>query len=62
MSDVLLDGRRYEDYPIYSLGYSICSPLHWTKIASELFIISAGYSVPVTINSEIMLGGSSPVT
>ncbi len=62
MSEVLLDGRRYEDSPIYSLGYSICSPLHWTKIASELFIISAGYSVPVTINSEIMLGGSSPVT
>ncbi|HDY88552.1 MAG TPA: hypothetical protein ENH82_10645 [bacterium] len=27
-----------------------------------LFLISAGYSVPVTINSEIMLGGSSPVT
>ena len=62
MSEVLLNGRKYEEYPIYSLGYSICTPLHWTDIALKLFISTAGNSIPVTINSECMLGGSSPVT
>ncbi|MFC1558508.1 trimethylamine methyltransferase family protein, partial [candidate division KSB1 bacterium] len=62
MSDILLDGNEYEQNPIYSLGYSICSPLHWTDTAVKVFAFSAGHSIPVTINSEIMLGGSSPVT
>ncbi|GAI50027.1 unnamed protein product, partial [marine sediment metagenome] len=62
MSDILLDGRQYKDCPIYSLGYSICTPLHWTESALKLFVGSAGYSIPVTINAECMLGGSSPVT
>lgn len=62
MALVLLDGKSYKEYPLYSLGYSICSPLHWTDTAVNVFSASAGYSVPVTLNSEIMLGGSSPVT
>ena len=62
MADIMLDGKDYGEHPIYSLGYSICSPLHWTDAAVKLFSFSAGHSVPVTINSEIMLGGSSPVT
>ncbi len=62
MADVVLDGHSYKDFPIFSLGYSICTPLHWTENALKLFVVSAGHSIPVTLNSECMLGGSSPVT
>ncbi len=62
MAAVLLNGRKYAEYPIYSLGYSISSPLHWTSAPMELFVNSAGHLIPLTLNSEIMLGGSSPVT
>lgn len=62
IGEVLLNGRKYKEYPIYSLGYSICTPLHWTGQAMNVFIKSAGFGIPVTINSECLLGGSSPVT
>lgn len=62
MAEVLLDGREYTDSPVYSLGYSNCSPLHWTETALQLFLYTAGRSIPLTINSECMLGGTSPVT
>jgi len=62
MADIVLDGSPYETMPFFSLGYSIVSPLHWTQEACEIFLQTAGRKIPLTVNSEPMAGGTSPVT
>jgi len=48
--------------PIVSTGYTIVSPLHWTKEGLEVYARTAGYGMPVMINSECISGATSPVT
>jgi len=62
MSDVILEGKSLRDNMFFTLGYSIVSPLTWSETALELFLKSKGYGIPVMINSEPMVGGTSPVT
>jgi trimethylamine--corrinoid protein Co-methyltransferase len=62
MADVVLGGAAYESLPFFSLGYSIVSPLHWSTEACEIFLQTAGRKIPLTINSEPLAGGTSPVT
>ena len=62
MAQVVLDGRSFEEYPIFSLGYCIVSPLHWGQTALELFIKTSGKKIPMMINAEPMAGGTAPVT
>jgi trimethylamine--corrinoid protein Co-methyltransferase len=62
MAQVLLDGAPLRDRPIVSTGFSILSPLHWTALALGVFRETAGYGVPVMINSEPLGGGTAPVT
>ena len=62
MAQVLLNGKPLEENPIFSLGHSIVCPLHWSEAALGMFIKSAKYKIPVTINGEPIAGGTSPVT
>jgi trimethylamine:corrinoid methyltransferase-like protein len=62
MSDVILDGKSLRDNMFFTLGYSIVSPLTWTETALDLFYKTKGFGIPVMINSEPMVGGTSPVT
>ncbi len=62
MSQVILGNKQLRDYPIFSLGYTIVSPLHWTETALEIFLKSSGYGIPIMVNAEPMAGGTSPVT
>lgn len=62
IAEVLLDGRSYADCPLYSVGFSVTSPLHWTSKALTVFERTSGRGVPVTVNGEPMAGGTSPVT
>ena len=62
MADVILDGRPYEELPFFSFGYSIVSPLHWSFEACDIFLQTAGRKIPLTVNSEPLAGGTSPVT
>lgn len=62
MADALLDGKPLRENMIFSLGYSIVSPLTWSNEALELFLRTKGYGIPMMINSEPMAGGTSPVT
>ena len=62
MSDAILDGKPLRDNMFFTLGYSIVSPLTWSETALDLFFRTRGYGIPVTINSEPMAGGTSPVT
>ena len=62
MSDIILDGKSLRDNMFFTLGYSIVSPLTWSETALDLFFRTKGYGIPVMINSEPMVGGTSPVT
>jgi len=62
IAEVLLDGRSYADCPLYSLGFSVTSPLNWTAKALTVFEATSGKGIPVTVNGEPMAGGTSPVT
>ena len=62
MARVLLDGKDHAQHPIFSLGYSNVSPLHWTATALELMRFTSGYRIPIMLNAEPMAGGTSPVT
>lgn len=55
-------GKDLKTWPIVSTGYTIVSPLHWTKEGLEVFLRSAGYGMPVMVNSECIAGATSPVT
>jgi trimethylamine---corrinoid protein Co-methyltransferase len=62
MAEVLEDSESLKKAPFFSLGYSIISPLRWSKDTLNIFLNSKGYKIPVTINSEPMAGGTAPVT
>ena len=62
MSDVILDGKLLKENMFFTLGYSCVSPLTWSESGLELFYRTKGYGIPVMINSEPMVGGTSPVT
>ena len=55
-------GEELRSRPIVSTGYTIVSPLHWTKEGLEVYARTAGYGMPVMINSECISGATSPVT
>lgn len=55
-------GKDLKTWPMVSTGYTIVSPLHWTKEGLEVFLRSAGWGMPVMINSECIAGATSPVT
>lgn len=57
-----LIGKNIKNYPIVSTGYTIVSPLHWTKEGLEVYARTAGYGLPVMINSECISGATAPVT
>ncbi|MBN1349384.1 trimethylamine methyltransferase family protein [candidate division KSB1 bacterium] len=62
MAQVLSDGQRLREFPIFSLGYSIVSPFHWTDIPFEWYLKTRGTQLPMMINGEPLAGASSPVT
>lgn len=62
MSQVLLGGTPLRERPIFSTGFSILSPLHWSAMALGVFKETAGFGVPATINSEPLGGATAPVT
>jgi trimethylamine--corrinoid protein Co-methyltransferase len=62
MAQVLLEGSTLRERPIVSTGFSILSPLHWTSLALGVFKETAGFGVPVMINSEPLGGATAPVT
>jgi trimethylamine--corrinoid protein Co-methyltransferase len=55
-------GQDLRSHPIVSTGYTIVSPLHWTREGLEVYRRTAGYGMPATINSECIAGATSPVT
>jgi trimethylamine--corrinoid protein Co-methyltransferase len=55
-------GGDLRSRPIVSTGYTIVSPLRWTKEGLEVYARTAGYGMPVMINSECISGATSPVT
>lgn len=62
MAQALLGGTPLRERPIVSTGFSILSPLHWTSLALGVFRETAGFGVPVMINSEPLGGVTAPVT
>lgn len=62
MAQVLAGGAPLGEKPIVSTGFSILSPLHWTSLALGVFKETAGFGVPVMINSEPLGGVTAPVT
>ena len=62
MAQVLLEGTPLRERPIVSTGFSIMSPLRWTALALGVFKETAGFGVPVMINSEPLGGVTAPVT
>ncbi len=62
MAEVLADGVPLAERPIVSFGYSIVSPLHWGRSAMELFLNTSGRGLPMMVNAEPLVGGTSPVT
>ncbi len=62
MAGVLVGGTPLRERPVISFGYTCLSPLHWAPEAMELFIKSAGFGVPMMINSEPIAGATAPVT
>jgi len=62
MAEVLSEGKSLVDHPFLSFGYSIVSPLHWTRAALELFLRTSGHGLPMMVNSEPLAGGTAPIT
>jgi trimethylamine--corrinoid protein Co-methyltransferase len=62
MAQVLLGGRRLAEHPIFSLGYTAISPLHWSVTALGAFRHSSGHGLPMMVNSEPGGGVSAPAT
>jgi len=62
MAEVLASGHSLSEHPIVSFGYSIVSPLHWSRTALDLFLRTSGYGIPMMVNSEPLAGGTAPVT
>lgn len=55
-------GKDLRSLPIVSTGYTIVSPLHWTREGLEVYRRTAGLGIPAMINSECIAGATSPVT
>lgn len=62
MAQVIADGKSLAEQPLVSFGYSCLSPLHWSKISSDLWRNSRGHKIPVMLNGEPIAGATSPVT
>ncbi len=62
MADVLLEGKPLRENPIFSLGFTIVSPLQWSNSALEVFRVSSGHGIPLMINSEVISGATGPVS
>jgi trimethylamine---corrinoid protein Co-methyltransferase len=48
--------------PWFSIGFTAHGPLRWTALALEIFRVTAGAGIPVSVNGEPMAGVSGPVT
>jgi trimethylamine--corrinoid protein Co-methyltransferase len=55
-------GASLAELPIVSFGFTIVSPLHWTRLALEVFEATSGFGIPVMVNSEVIAGATSPAT
>lgn len=62
MADILLDGKNLRENPILSIGVTAESPLKWGDFALDVIRVSSGYGIPLAINSEVIVGATSPVT
>jgi trimethylamine---corrinoid protein Co-methyltransferase len=67
MCQAILGMRRFagaslKQLPIVSFGFTVVSPLHWTRLALEVFEATSGFGIPVMVNSEVIAGATSPVT
>ena len=62
MAEVLSEGKPLAEHPFVSFGYSIVSPLHWSRAALELFLRTSGHGLPMMVNSEPLAGGTAPIT
>ncbi|MCX7031442.1 MAG: trimethylamine methyltransferase family protein [Spirochaetes bacterium] len=55
-------GASLKQLPIVSFGFTVVSPLHWTRLALDVFQTTSGFGIPVMVNSEVIAGATSPVT
>jgi len=55
-------GATLKEMPIVSFGFTIVSPLHWTRLALDVFQATSGFGIPVMVNSEVIAGATSPAT
>jgi len=62
LAQVLNDGKTIAESPIFSLGYTVVSPLRWSDLAVNAFRESSGHRVPLMINAEPAGGVTAPVT
>ncbi len=62
MANVVLDGVRLADRPVFSMGFTAHGPLRWTNLALDIYYTSAGHGIPVMVNGEPMAGGTGPIT
>ena len=62
MAHVLLDGKSIKESPIFSLGYTVVSPLRWSDLALNAFRESSAHGVPMMVNAEPAGGVTAPVT
>lgn len=55
-------GASLRQLPIVSFGFTVVSPLHWTRLALDVFQATSGFGIPVMVNSEVIAGATSPAT
>jgi len=55
-------GATLKEMPIVSFGFTVVSPLHWTRLALDVFQATSGFGIPVMVNSEVIAGATSPAT
>jgi len=55
-------GATLKELPIVSFGFTVVSPLHWTRLALDVFQATSGFGIPVMVNSEVIAGATSPAT
>ncbi len=55
-------GASLKQLPIVSFGFTVVSPLHWTRLALDVFQVTSGFGIPVMVNSEVIAGATSPAT
>lgn len=62
IAQIVAGDRPLRECPLISFGYSCLSPLHWSRISTDLWRNSAGHRIPVMLNGEPIAGATSPVT